>query len=307
MKKLLLLVLVLGLAGLGAVAWKDSRDVVRPAEYRYPRPAEFRFAATPRSAHGLDFEEVALPGPGGAMLRGWLVPAPNASRVVIILHGRAEDRSAALPMLPAIRAAGASALAIDLRDNGLSDGSGRGLGLGMREAEDAEAAVAAMQQRGYRGIMLAGCAFGGTAAIIAGARTPAVDAVVAESPVASMGGYLARITERRFERFGVPAPAMVNQAWGWVVAEVTGLRLGLRPLQPADRAAANLAPRPLLVIYNERDEHIPLAESRAIMAAARAPKTLWQVPGSAHCQARQTATAEHDARLARMIRAMPGG
>ena len=119
--------LVLGVVLLAYVA---SLKLTNPPDYVHPREPSFRYARTPLTQHGLSFHDVEIPVPAAGVVRGWLVPGPSESdQAVLAVHGRAGDRSAFLPLVPHLHRAGAAVLLIDLRENGLSDGAGRGTGL----------------------------------------------------------------------------------------------------------------------------------------------------------------------------------
>jgi alpha-beta hydrolase superfamily lysophospholipase len=147
-------------------------------------------------------ESLALTNP-----RGWLVPAPNDAKTIAIvaLHGRGDNRTGALGVLPVLHDLGAGVLVIDMRERGLSAGAGRGMALGVRESEGAVAAAAEMRRRGYDKVIVQGCSLGGTSAILAAARDGAVDGVIAESPLASFARFVAEIADRRLAVFGVQA------------------------------------------------------------------------------------------------------
>ncbi len=303
-------VVLAGLLGMAvaifALALKESYDLTNPGGYEHPRPPGFRYPADPLTAHGLPFENLELTTADSATIRGWFIPGPPGTRKgVVAIHGRGGDRSGSLPLLPMFHAAGASVLAVDLRENGLSDGAGRGMGLAMREAEDADRAVAELARRGLAGIALFGCSLGGTAAIIAGARNPRVNAVVAESPLASIAAFVDHVMASRFTRRELPLPDFATRLWGTVVASLTAMRQGVGPLIDAEAVVGQLAARPLLLIHGADDTVVPVSHAHAILARAGEPRTLWIVPGAEHCEAYAVAPAEFEARVSAIVRALP--
>lgn len=276
--------LMAGLALAGLMVWLSSVALTHPRGYAQPDPSRFTFTETPLTAHGLAFEDLAFAAPDGALIRGWLTPAADDARdlAVVVLHGRGGDRRFALPHLPMLRDQGAAVALIDLRENGLSDGQARGTALGMREAEDAVAGVAEMRRRGYRKVVLFGCSLGGAAALIAAARDPAVDGVIAESPVSDFRSLEADVAANRLARLGVRAPG-VTEAWGRAVVAVTRARLGLSDLTAPIEAIGTIAPRPLLLLQGGQDRLTRVERTRDLAERAGPGAALVILPNASHC------------------------
>ncbi|MFC7475935.1 alpha/beta hydrolase [Dankookia sp. GCM10030260] len=295
--------------GVLLIAAGVARDaLVNPAGYVHPRPRGFRYHDDPWTRHRLAFDDVTLTDNGRGALRGWLVPgAADATRAVVWLHGTGSDRTHALPFLPALHEAGAAVLAVDLRENGLSDGAGRGSGLGMREAEDADRAVAELWRRGYRTMVLMGVSLGATAAIIAGAQNPRVAAVIAEDPVASFLAFRAAILRRRFGRLGLDPPAALVNWWGDAVVRLAMAHQGMQTLVDAEAAAGHLGPRPLLIINGAADTVVPPEHSTRIFLAAAGPRDLLRIPGADHGQSIVVAPQLVTDRIVAFIRSLPEG
>ncbi len=286
-----------------AAAWRDSMLLTNPPDYRQPDPESFEFAQTPRSAAGLDFDNIEFSAPGGEAIRGWHVPAPDDAKrlAVIVLHGRGGDRTLALGLLESLHELNAGVAAIDLRENGLSAGAGRGTAIGMREAEDAVAAAAEMRQRGYEKVVLLGCSLGASAAILAAARDASIDGVIADSPLSSFDRYVAETADARMARFGVSAP-WTTAIWGRIVVAVTRARLGLRDFERPVDAIARIAPRPVLMIYGAKDAVTPPdTHGQALAAHAGAEASLWIVDGGGHCDSAYIAHEAYRARLAAFL------
>jgi uncharacterized protein len=282
--------------------WLESLALTNPPGYRQPDPRSFTFSATPRTAAGLDFEDVEFATPNGERVRGWLVPAPDDARTIAIvaLHGRGGNRAGALDFLPALHDLGAGVLAIDMRENGLSAGAGRGMALGVRESEDAVAAAAEMRRRGYGKVIVLGCSLGGSSAILAAARDATIDGVIAESPPSSFDRYVAEIADRRLAIFGVQA-RWATSIWGHVVIAVTRARLGLHGFEKPLDAIERIAPRPVLLIAGGRDEVTPPEHAQDLAKRAGANASLWIAEEAGHCGASAAAPEAYRDRVARMI------
>jgi pimeloyl-ACP methyl ester carboxylesterase len=286
--KVALVAILLGALALAAAMFffvrRDSILLTNPPGYRHPLGANFQFEATPLSAHGLEFEELSLEAAPGAIIRGWLIPASGERRdlAVIALHGRGGDRQNHMPIAPLLYEAGAATALIDLRENGLSHGAGRGAGLGMREAEDALATARELRVRGYSRIILLGCSLGASAALIAAARDPDIAGVIAESPLESMGAYVRDNTAQRLQRHGVSAP-WFTALWADLIVETTRARLKMARLESPIEVIADIAPRPVLIIGGDRDQATPLLRARRLAERGGVTVRLISIAGADHC------------------------
>lgn len=282
-----------------AAVWLESMALTNPRGYRQPDPGSFAFAQTPRTAASLDYEDIEFAAPNNKPIRGWLVPAPGDARrlAVIALHGSGGDRTGVLTVLPVLHEAGAAVAAIDMRENGLSAGSGRGQAIGIRESQDAIAAADEMRRRGYEKVVLLGCSLGASAAILAAARDESIDGVIADSALSSFDLYVAEIADRRLARFGVRAD-WATAIWGRVVIALTRARLGLRGFERPEAAIGRIAPRPVLLIYGAEDSLTPAdTHGEILMGRARAGASLWLVEGAGHCDAYSIDSERYRARV----------
>lgn len=297
--------LAAGAALVGLTVWLGSVALTHPRGYAQPDPKSFTFSQTPLKAHGLAFENIAFTAPNGAMIRGWLAPAADDGKAlaIVVLHGRGADRRFALPHLPMLRDIGAAVALIDLRENGLSDGASRGTALAMREAEDAVAGAAEMRRRGYRKVVLFGCSLGGAAAILAAARDPAIDGVIAESPVSDFRTLEADVAANRLARLGLRAP-WAAEAWGRAVVAVTRARVGLPDLTAPIDVIAAIPPRPILLIQGEDDRLTRPERTQAMAARAGASATFALLPRAAHCDGFDLAPEAYRARVAILLEAV---
>jgi pimeloyl-ACP methyl ester carboxylesterase len=277
-----------GLAGLFVVllaAFRHSRRLTNPPGYKHPRPSGFRYPVDPLTAQGLAFENVALSTPSGETIRGWLVPgSPTLRDAILAVHGRAGDRTAFLPLLGDLHEAGAAVLLIDLRENGTSDGAGRGMALGMREAEDVAIAARELRARRYTNIIALGCSLGASAAIIAAAREPAISGVIADSALSSISAFVADESRRRIRKIGIELAGAAD-AWAALVTAISTIRLGFSTLTDPAEIIAGISPRPVLLIYGDQDESVPVSHAEALHARAGRPASLWIVQGVGHCGA----------------------
>jgi pimeloyl-ACP methyl ester carboxylesterase len=80
-------------------------------------------------------------------------------------------------------------------------------------------------------------------------------------------------------------PGWFFEIVSWAGRIRTQWRLG-RKFLDVERAAAHIAPRPLLMIHGEKDNYIGPSIARALFAQAREPKELWIVPKAKHNRCR---------------------
>lgn len=226
---------------------------------------------TPREAGIAQWQDVSFSARDGIRLEGWFTPAQNGT-IVIFVHGLSVNRGELLPEAAWLVAHGYGALLFDLRNHGTSEGTVSTLGL--LEVEDVRGAIAFVQPRAQR-IILLGHSMGAATAISAAAREPSVQAVIAVSAYTSaqdnLNNFVQVVT-------GLPefpfAPPL-----GWLTAQTTGIRFAdMRPIDDI----AHIAPRPVLLIHGERDPLVRVENSVRLYDAAREPKQLYRVPNAAH-------------------------
>lgn len=292
------------LAVLGDVAGSGDGYVVR-TRLAGPHPLEGPavvdagpFDPDP-SARGLAFSEVAVPTPLGPA-PAWEVPAAHGDGIggdwVVAVHGRGSSRREALRILPALHAAGMHQLVISYRnDAGAPVAPDRRYHLGDTEWHDLEAAVAYVLARGARRVVLLGWSMG---AAIGGAflgrsrLARRVAAVVWDAPLLDWRSTLRLQASNRHLPTRLVGPALA----------FTGLRIGI-DVDRFDLIRNPPAVRPpTLVVHSDEDTAVPVADGRALAAAADGlgwPLRYLEVAGVEH-------TASWNADPARYERAVTG-
>ena len=114
--------------------------------------------------------------------------AAAPERLVILLHMFPADQTAWYPFARELQARGTSALTLDFRGYGASEG-GKDPG---EIDRDVRAALAFARERGYERVVLIGSSMGGTAAIVVAAAQP-VDGVISLSAPSRMRGLDATV------------------------------------------------------------------------------------------------------------------
>lgn len=289
--------LLLALAAPLGLAWYASEQILRSPwyEHRTPeqglRPGD---SIDPQHDHDLSYEDVSFAAIDGSTLRGWFVAAREPPRgAVVTVHGGGGDRRSYMGLLPALHGARYSVLMFDCREQGISDGSGRGMSLGMRESADVVSAVGWLAERGFETIAALGSSQGATSVILAAAVDSRIDAVVAQGTGTTLyamsraNGQLAPFPDWFVRLFVRTILWRTGPPWHEIVAG------GPNPAN----AIGHIAPRPILLIQGADDEMAPASQARENFALAGEPKELWIIEGAGHRGLRRAAGPAYDDRI----------
>ncbi len=245
--------------------------VVGYAGWRWVHPPRLPW---PPGAEGTPVE---FPSLDGTRLRGlWL--GEGQGPTVVLCHGYFRSLAEPYEVGLDLWRAGFRVLLFDFRACGRSDGYFTTLGA--REVLDVLAAIGEAERRGGGPLVLMGISMGAAAAIMAAARQPRVRAVVADSAYADLADLVAYRV-----RAGIPLPPMRPLARASVRLGELLASFRTREVRPADWVG-HLAPRPLLLIYGERDSFVPPHQREEMFRRAGQPKEMWVAPGSDHAMAR---------------------
>jgi fermentation-respiration switch protein FrsA (DUF1100 family) len=282
-----------GLTGLLAVAYtaaSAAHALVQPRRDWRPPVAPGATAGDDGAAG----EPVRFPNRYGHLLAGTFVPPQPGRPVAIVCHGFGSNRRETQQCLPWLLARGYGGLVFDFQAHGESEG--RFTTGGLREVDDALAAVRLVQERLGDDVplVLMGFSMGASVAIMAAARCPAVKAVVADSPFASLD----RAVSRCFRFLCRLPPWLFERPVFWFAERLSGGRI--RDVAPVAVVGA-IAPRPLLLIHGSDDPIVDPAEARRLYHAAGEPKVLWEVPGCGHLQGRLRYPDEYVRRIGEFL------
>lgn len=251
---------------------------------RLSAPAPVAALAAPAD---LPLEAVSFASVSGSTIQGWFLRGREGAGAVLLLHGVRANRSHLLPRARLLWEAGYSVLLIDLQAHGASPGEH--ITFGYLESRDVRAAVAYLRRR-LPGERLGGLGTSlGGAATLVGPQPAGFDAVVLESVYPTLREAVEDRIRIRLGPLAAPlTPLLLLQIRP---------RLGFSPdeLRPIDGIGRLGAP--VLLIAGDADRHTPLAETRRLFAAARAPKELWIVPGAAHVDLYTFAGPEYERRI----------
>jgi fermentation-respiration switch protein FrsA (DUF1100 family) len=261
-----LLLLSLALLASGAVAFFGASWLLG-GRLAAPSPG----AAGPIPAD-LPREAIAFPSASGSTIQGWFAPGRPGAGGVVLMHGVRANRASLLPRARLFHQAGYSVLLFDFQAHGESPG--KHITFGYLESRDVRAAVAYARKR-LPGERLGGLGMSlGGAATLLGPQPAGFDAVVLESVYPTL-------EEAVRDRIHIRLGALATPLTPLLLLQIRP-RLGFSPrdLRPIDGIGRLGAP--VLVLAGDADRHTPLAETRRLYDAARAPKDLWIVPGAAH-------------------------
>ena len=216
---------------------------------------------------GLAYRQVEFLTPDGLRLSGWYIPSTNRAAVAL-LHGAGSTRSDVLAHAVVVARRGYGVLLFDWRGHGAS--GGERTTWGADETSDLEGALDLACPRPGRRCGAVGFSMGGMVLAQVAARDVRLGAIVLEGTPRSLADMLAH-DERRHGVLGAWAAASTLRLSGVRVASV-------RPIAEA----CAISPRPLLLVYGDRDEALAPGTAEDMRAAACAPKQLHVLYGATH-------------------------
>jgi alpha-beta hydrolase superfamily lysophospholipase len=230
------------------------------------RGPDRRLQLTP-GEFGLPYEDVIFQSTDALRLGGWFVPPTRRNVVLVCTHGLFRNRREMLERATAACKAGYGALLYDSRSHGESD---KGIvSLGHFEKSDVLGAIQYLHRR-YQDspdpprIVLMGISAGAAATLEAAAESRRYDAIVIDSPFASLRETVIDHAWLflRMPRFPFP-PLFIF--WFEHLADFKVDRVNVRD------ALQRVQPVPLLIIASEGDRRIRPSVARDLYARARSP------------------------------------
>jgi pimeloyl-ACP methyl ester carboxylesterase len=215
---------------------------------------------------GLTYEDVEFHprGDESITLRGWWLPADDAVGSIVWVHGVDKNRAAQLPMLRDLINEGFSILAFDLRGHGQSDIVP--LGAGFKEPADVRGAIDFLlndKDVASGEVLLMGWSFGAGIVLMAGVGEPAVAAVYADTPFASLTDMMIGEIAKR-----TPFPAWFASMLRPGIVQMASLRgIKIDEVRP-EVAVAGYTDMVIGLAHCREDERIPLEHSLRIREAA---------------------------------------
>ncbi|MGJ7614842.1 MULTISPECIES: alpha/beta hydrolase [unclassified Variovorax] len=216
-------------------------------------------------ALGVRYESVQFASADGTRLSGWFLPAEGrqnpkeAKGTVVHFHGNAQNMSTHWRFVAWLPKRDYNVLVFDYRGYGQSEGKPEPKGV----FEDANAALNYVRTRADVDpdrLFVFGQSLGGTNAI----------AVVGSG---NRAGVKAAAIESTFYSYS----SIANDKF-------KGAGLFVSDTYAASKYVAAVSPIPLLLIHGTADQVIPVEHSRRLLADAREPKRLIEVPGAGHLE-----------------------
>jgi len=211
-------------------------------------------------------------------------PAQPTDRAVVLLHGFLSNKNSTTnkTLTRAFLEQGLATFRFDFFGQGDSEGPFERITVGTALGQ-ADAALALVASRGYRRIGLIGSSFGGLIALLAAAdraNDGRLAGLALKCPVPDFEEML------RLE-FG-PEGILEWKRTGTIPNVAGGGRVPLHYAFYEDCAryrgydAAKAITVPTLIVQGDRDEYVPLHQSRRLLDALRDPKRLDILPGADH-------------------------
>jgi pimeloyl-ACP methyl ester carboxylesterase len=269
---------VRGTPPVGASAWVDP----------------FAYQGDPKTALGLDFQQVTVTSDVGA-LPTWYVPAADAATWVVFVHGRGSTREESLRYLGLWHSLGLPVVVPMYRNDVGAPPSPDGINhLGDTEWQDVAAAVGWALTHGAQDVVLAGWSMGGAIALQVLDRPPAgsaVRGVVLDSPVLDWRDTFARQGSDR----GLPRPLTA------VAVRVLEQRYGIDLDRYDWPSRARDLTVPVLLFHSDADSFVPDGPSRALARARPDLVTFVDVPGAEHTRSWNVDRAAYSAAMRRWL------
>ena len=265
--------------------------------YSHPvTSSEERNARAAAQEAGVEFRDVELATPDGAVLRAWFMRPPEANGdAVILLHGVSDNRMGMYGFGRWLVQNHYAVLIPDARAHGNSGGELATYGL--KEADDIHRWIDWIETAEHPHCMFGmGESMGAAQLLQSLPKEPRLCAVVAESPFATF-------REVAYARFGRPF-----QTGPWLGRTIFRPAVDVGFLYVRFRYALNMeaaSPEqavagiktPVLLIHGLQDENIPPYHSDLIQAKNPSSVVVWKVPGAVHTQAYKAAPQEFKRRV----------
>lgn len=224
----------------------------------YLHPARQTSSGELLRANGIGFQKVELITEDNVKLSAWYTPPKNGA-VMLVAHGYGASRTEHYYAL--FVSHGYGVIAWDFRAHGKSEGDFSSLGY--YEVLDAKAALDfALAQPGVEHIGAWGGSMGAVTMIRATAQYPEIEALVADSPFATLEDEM---------DLRVPFPVL-RSLIRFFAERASGVTVdSVRPLDDI----ARISPRPIFLIQGMGDGMVPLNSADRLYEAASEPRQLW--------------------------------
>lgn len=225
---------------------------------------------------GLSYDRVQFESQNNLTVKGWFIDG-STDTCIILAPGKGQNRWTLLDYAPFLHQAGYDLLLFDPRGAGRSEG--KRWGFGYLESRDVLESIRFLKaEYSLESIGVLGRSAGATAALIAALEGTQIDAVVADSPFASI--KLASESYGNYKNnplFDIVFPLYslgANQMLGVDVNAKSNLQRRIGELEI-----------PVLFIHGKEDEVLFPKNSRILYQKKPDPRKLWMVDGAGHVDA----------------------
>jgi len=217
------------------------------------------------NTYGVEPQHITLITEDSVKLAAWYTPPQNGA-VILVAHGYGDVRSPNYYLLFVQK--GYGVLAWDFRAHGESGGEFSSLGY--YEAIDAKAALDfVLAQPGVEHIGAWGGSMGAVTMIRATAQYPEIEALVADSPFATLDDEM---------NLRITLPHM-RPLMRFFATQATDVSFDM--VRPVDDIA-RISPRPVFIIQGMEDTMVPLDSAQRLYDAAGELRQIWLEEGVGH-------------------------
>jgi dipeptidyl aminopeptidase/acylaminoacyl peptidase len=260
-------------------------------------PAKRAVADSPAN-YELNFEEIQFKSRGESLqLKGWFLPSSQADKTVIFAHGyrmnRSQDTLPALALAKSFIDEGYQVVLFDFRNSGNSEG--KVTSVGEYEKNDLLGAIDWVKANHPSQTSLLGFSMGGTAALLAAAEEPFVQAVISDSPFSDLKSYLSDNLPTWSHLWKYPfTPLIMN---------ILPILTGLHPEKVnAFAAVDHIYPRPILFIHSTDDRDIPYTNSERMWQKHPDRFEFWKTSKAGHVASYNLEPVQYTARVLEFLR-----
>jgi uncharacterized protein len=256
---------------------------------------------TPQSVQ-LAYENISFHSQlGNVPLKGWWIPAQrnekstNSVKTVIFAHGYGDSRTLnpvhIINLAKPLAEDGYNVMMFDFRDSGESGGDLTSIG--EFEEQDLLSAIHfAKEEKKSQKVALIGWSMGAVTAILAGAQTQDVSAVIADSPFADLKDYLnTNLPHWSHLPSFLFTPIIMHS-----IPLIAGI--DMTKVSPF-HVVAKLGSRPLLLIHSKADDTVPYQNSERIYQAIpdKSHTELWLTEKAGHIKTYLLQKKAYEARV----------
>jgi len=264
---------------MGMVIWVSYQQAVG-----YLHPERQIAAGEILRANNIEFQEIQLITEDNVELAAWYTPPQNGA-VILVAHGYGDKRAEDFYALFASH--GYGVVAWDFRAHGKSAGDFSSLGY--YEVLDIKAALDfALAQPNVEHVGGWGGSMGAVALIRATAQYPEIEALVADSPFATLEDEI---------DIRVPFP-MMRPLIRFFSERESSVKLDwVRPIDDISK----ISPRPVFIIQGLEDRMIPLDSAQRLYDAAGEPRQIWLEDDVPHLNMYAYYKAEYTKRVIKFL------